>query len=574
MPDNEVTPSPSPAEIAITRATWQSALFAHNPRRVELLRLRPQWPTKSIDIRVHRNQPFELVTQAMPPFLAYGGMSIGKVKYGDYDDSLVWHLDGLADVDIVSLDFERYRSSFSPDKLVAWLGERLEELASQIFTPILVSNWPAVDSFADDVNSGIAEIGESLPSIGVCDVRTLCRDLGDEWRDERTASVKAIDWSDSAVVSTARAYATKWLPAVVRPAIKAVAVDLDNTLYEGILGEDGVNGVRLTPEHAELQHELVALSKAGVFVAVISRNEAQDVRTLFDSRSDFPLRPEHVTAWAVSWADKAGAVRDAAAQLRISEDAVAFLDDNAGEIAAVAAEVPDVFTLHAASAEASIAALRHCPGLFRFRSTYEDTVRTKDLATASVRDRMIASAGDPEEYIRSLEIELRYWLDQSSDITRMAELSSKTNQFNTSLKRRSAGEIVQQLEDGTTHAVTFSLQDRLSDSGKVGVVFAHVAGSRLVVEEICISCRALGRKLETTMIDQALVLLAGDQEITEVDFAFTTGPRNQPALDWLVEYCGKELVAEGMISTAWNNDDARRRIDAAPCSVIVEAVGD
>src|SRR5204863_8283441 len=131
----------------------------------------------------------------------------------------------------------------------------------------------------------------------VADLRPIASKLGARFLDERAAKFSGTRLSDAACVQTARQLACHWAPASLQPRLKAVALDLDHTPYEGVLGEDGLD-VRLTPGHQALQRHLAGLRDQGIFLALVSRNEEADVRRLFESRTDFPLRWEHFSATA------------------------------------------------------------------------------------------------------------------------------------------------------------------------------------------------------------------------------------------------------------------------------------
>ena len=209
------------------------------------------------------------------------------------------------------------------------------------------------------------------------------------------------------------------------------------------------------------------------------------------------------------------------------------------------------------------------PGIHRFALTATDAVRIEDLAAAQRRAHQLQEAADPEEYLRSIGIELSFRVDNSDALERMAQLSNKTNQFNTALTRKSQTEVAKRLLEGSLHAVTVGLTDKFSDSGTVCVLFAANSGNNLNVEEICISCRALGRGLESAMIMQAIQLLA-TETTTSVTFSYAHGPRNEPALTWLGDVAGELVDETGNVRIDWNGEDASEAIVSAPVTVLIE----
>jgi FkbH-like protein len=149
-----------------------------------------------------------------------------------------------------------------------------------------------------------------------------------------------------------------------------------------------------------------------------------------------------------------------------------------------------------------------------------------------------------DEYLRSLQVRLAYFVGAREHVSRIAELASKTNQFNLSLRRMNEADIVRRLAERPANVVAIGLEDCLSDSGIIGAVVGSRQGSTLRVEELCISCRALGRRLEDSMLTRALLLLAGDDPPRRVIFDVRKGPRNEPARQWLAQYANANLAED------------------------------
>jgi FkbH-like protein len=346
-----------------------------------------------------------------------------------------------------------------------------------------------------------------------------------------------------------------------------VAVDLDNTLYHGVMGEDGISGVTLTAHHASLQRTLLRLRESGVFLAIVSRNDEADVRSLFISRGDFPLSLDHFSARAVSWQSKVDGIRAVAKQLRIAPAAMLFVDDNPGELAAVAGVMPELRCLHAGNPEEMAYALTVFPGLHGYKVDENDALRVADLAAVSIREELAQRADDPNEYLRSLAVHLDFLLDDARAVPRLHELSIKTNQFNSGLLRLSENEVARRLADPTYGTVAVSLRDRLSDSGMIAALFARHTDDRIVVEELSISCRALGRSLEDIIVMEALLGLTAGRHVQEVVFNLKHGPRNQPSRDWLARFAASGTASETGYLMPWDAQEAARRLRALPVTI-------
>jgi len=531
MTDTPVTERPqADVEGMLSRVDAQACLFAERIVRRRLMELELEahdGPTKAIN--VWRNHSVEPILSVAQPYIAYGRWR-AEFRLGDYDDSLMFAGRRQADLDLVWIDSERYLATMSPPAWLAWLAERLGTLRHLSSTPIVVATWLADDGIAGEV----AKLTDRVPSAYFADLGACCAERDVTLIDRRTASLAGTPIGKAAQLEIARELACHWLPAALLPNIKAVALDLDNTLHAGILGEDGIGGVVLSDGHRRFQQYVRSLRERGIFLALVSRNEPADVEALFAERSDYPLRWSDFSAIEISWADKATAVRRIAEKLRIGLDAVLFVDDNPGELASVTSRLPDVRTVHAGpDADLTRRAVHYLPALWRWRIGEDDRKRLEDLRASAERDALAIDSPDPATYFRSLQISLHYRTDAATQLPRLADLCRKTNQFNMALRRFNEADLADRMRSPTASVVSVQLKDRLADSGVIAVVVAERAGPRLSVEEICVSCRALGRRLEDTLLLEAIRSMPVFEGCQEVAFSVAHGPRNQPALEWL-----------------------------------------
>ncbi len=572
----------SPADVVLQRAEWQRVLFADRPRRTQLQSLRASWPLRRCVIRVHRNHGFELVASAMEPYLAYAGLD-AQVTIGSYDDSLAFDTvasQPAADVELVWLDYTRYHGRISPDELAVFIGRRVSALRAYTNAPILVTSWGAVHAefaaAAVAVNEALGAALAAVPGAHLCAQHHIANALGDGYEDLRAAAFTGSRLSDAANLATARMLGSQWIPGVILPPIKAVVLDLDGTCYAGVLGEDGASGVQLTADFRAFQETARTLGERGLFLAVVSRNEQPDVEQLFAERADFPLQRTALAAVHASWGHKADAIAEVASLLRIGTDAILFVDDNPGELAAVAESLPDVKLLHAGTDVACTArALDQYPGVWRWTRTREDSLRTADLAGSGARELLARDAASPREFLAALDVRLGFVVRPLAAHSRVYELSNKTNQFNLALSRWSEADVARRLHDATSSVVSVALADRLSDSGVICIVAGRRLDDVLVVDELCVSCRALGRHLEDTLIGRAVALIVRDtlpadgRPPARIEFAWARGPRNAPALDWLARFASTALHGDaGAVAIGWPAAECWTRDSDLPFSWI------
>jgi FkbH-like protein len=512
----------------------QEILTAPRPRRAEVTALTIEEPVKLTGtVAVWRNHAIEALQPLLGPFLQTAGLDL-QVVLGGYDDTLGLPPHPGADVDLVWFDLDRL--ALRDDEALDWFVTRIARCAASAVGPVVVV--PVSDRRTH--SAAAADRLRGLAGVRCADPWTVCDEAGVALLDERTAALTGSRVSRDAQVQLARALGIRWLPAALLPPRKMVAVDLDETLHRGVLGEDGIEGVEVTPAHARLHAHLKELAAHGVLLALVSRNEPEDVERLFAARrTEYGLALNDFVAVEVSWGSKADAVRCAAAAARIGEDAVVFVDDNPGELLNVGLQCAGVALIHArADADRTIDALRWQPGLGRWTGDDAAAVRADDLAANAVRERLLNEAADFDRYLEELRVRAEIGVDREEQLTRLADLSAKTNQFNLAVARLGEADLQRAMRDEDSYVVSVALSDRLSDSGIIALVAAKMDKGRLRVGELAMSCRAMGRGLESLLISQALRALPCWDDVSDVFFLVRETERNLPARRWLADVAG------------------------------------
>jgi FkbH-like protein len=183
-----------------------------------------------------------------------------------------------------------------------------------------------------------------------------------------------------------------------------------------------------------------------------------------------------------------------------------------------------------------------------YRANSTTALRVNDLEAARQRDLLQASTSRAD-YVREIQIELTYALNPASLRGRLAELSQKTNQFNTGLQRFSEVEVARRLETPGHFTISIGMRDRFCDSGTIGAIFARAQGNQLIVDEVSVSCRALGRSIERPMVALALAPIIERHGLRDVAFCFREGQRNLPARMWLANFTGVQDISDGSLTT-------------------------
>lgn len=507
-------------------------LFAEPLSRADLLALPDAPAGRTVTIAVHRNHSFELAASVLGKFLALSRVRAEYV-YSDYDDSLSFAaVPENADIHLLWLDAARYGVADFP----AWLESRVLALQAAVG-----KGGGAILAACCGV-TGLERL--SRPGVTALDCDAVIAPLGAGAYDARLEAFSGTRLSNQACLVLARELGARRIPALLFPALKALVLDLDNTLHRGVLAEDGPEGV--APCLA-LQEYAANLGKQGFLLALCSKNEEEDVRRLFAARKDFPLRWEDFAAHAIGWGPKSDGVARMAATLRIGLDAVLFVDDNPGERLEVSRALPEVRILPASEPDEMLAALRHYPGLYKTRFTPEDALRASDIKANADRDAL-RRALSPDEYAAELGICLDFAVNPAERAARVNELLHKTNQFVLALLRPSEAAVAAYFTGRGKCVITVSMKDRLSDSGLVAVGLFSRAGEALRADELVISCRALGRGVDDGMLRAMLALAAGTLRAgPELKIAHATGPRNKPARAWLQSLSDRPLAESGTL---------------------------
>ena len=339
-----------------------------------------------------------------------------------------------------------------------------------------------------------------------------------------------------------RLIAQSWLRvlrALSKPSAKVLVVDLDNTLWRGILGEDGPNGLEMGPAGAgwpyrSLQQALLQLKANGILLAACSKNNPDDALKVLAEHPDCLMRPGDFAALEIGWEPKSQGMRKIADRLRLGIDSFVFLDDSAFERAEVREALPQVTVLEFPDDPVSlVACLCDCPAFDSLRVTAEDRERAASYVAEARREELQRTATSPEEFFRSLNITLKLFRADATQFDRLHQLILKTNQFNLTTERLAPDEFRAMLERQDTLVLGMRVTDTLGDSGVTGLAIVNGIGSDiLTVSTFLLSCRVIGRTVENAFLSW-LVSRAEAAGAGEVRMSFRPTGRNQVALDFL-----------------------------------------
>jgi FkbH-like protein len=396
----------------------------------------------------------------------------------------------------------------------------------------LGSDW----SFRKWVN---LELGLAAPSyLHVCDWEFLASRVGGMTaRDERSWFESKQPCSSALLVELARE-ATYLILSLKRAPKKVLVLDLDNTLWGGVVADDGLEGIELgdTSPRGEafkaFQKYIASLKQRGVLLAVCSKNDHAKAAEPFEKHPDMVLKMEDMVCFKANWEPKSENIRAMAPELNLGLDSFVFVDDNPAEIEIVRQFAPEVTTILLGPDPSDyVAQLADCR-LFEPRSiTSEDAERTNQYRSDAQRKALEASVTDMASYLESLQMGAVINEFTPVDVPRLSQLINKSNQFNLTTRRRSEAEVVAVMNDPEYAAYSMRLKDRFGDHGLISIVIGKKSGNTMQIDTWLMSCRVLKRQVEEEVLNE-IVRLAKVRGCTRLEGIYLPTPKNEMVRDF------------------------------------------
>ena len=314
---------------------------------------------------------------------------------------------------------------------------------------------------------------------------------------------------------------------------KVVVVDCDNTLWRGVVGEVGPEGVEFDEQHHHLHAVLTDLNQKGVLICLCSKNEEADVWSVFETREELGLDRDHIVASVINWQPKSENIRQLASRLNLGLDSFIFLDDNPIECAEVRTNCPEVLTLQwPTESRQARQLLDHTWEFDVAEATKEDRLRTQSYREEFHRQELKETRLSFRDFIDSLALNVDIAPLTEDDLPRASQLTLRTNQFNFTTRRRQESDLHQLVADPRYVCRTVRVRDRFGDYGLVGLLIAECNEVFWEVDTFLLSCRVLGRGVEHRMAAE-LGRRASAAGASAVRFCVEPTERNAPARQFL-----------------------------------------
>ncbi len=315
---------------------------------------------------------------------------------------------------------------------------------------------------------------------------------------------------------------------------KCIVLDLDNTLWGGIIGEDGPAGIALShkgkgADFVAFQQALLDMYDRGIILAINSNNNPDDALDVIRTNPNMILKEKHFAAHRINWNDKATNMRELAKELNIGLDSMVFFDDSPTNRHAVRGlllevEVPEL-------PEDPALYTKTLLGLPYFTGkaiTDEDKMRGNLYVTERLRKEAQGNFSSHEEFLKSLGLEVHVFRNDNESLERLAQLTEKTNQFNTNKRPLSVDEVRTIVESATHDVFHARVTDRFGDYGITAVAFIEKLGNRWHIDTLLMSCRVLGRGIEQSFM-RAIATAAEKEGVHTITITFTPTEKNAPA---------------------------------------------
>lgn len=418
------------------------------------------------------------------------------------------------------------------DKYNQELAQAITSYAAKQTPPCFILECPPSPPFQKNPPHPLLEINH-LPAIYPLSLETLqtlypVKDYYEPTRDNLGHAPYT-----NAMYAALSLYLVRQIHALIHKPYKVVVLDCDNTLWKGECGELGPLGVQITQPYKHLQQFMLDQMQQGMLLTLCSKNTLEDVQAVFETNPNMVLKSEHFVSKEINWKPKSQNLKKLADSLQLSLNSFIFLDDNPVDCAEVQANCPEVLTLQLPDKSENITSfLHHLWAFDRLSVTDEDRTRTALYQQEKKRQEFSKTHETFDDFIRELHLEIDFLDITAENMTRVAQLTQRTTQFNSSSIIRSEAEIRQFCTQPNHKGLGISVKDRFGEYGLVGVVLMRSQKTDLIIDTLLLSCRVLGRGVEHRIM-QKLGEIATQKNAKTISFPVVETARNEPIRNFL-----------------------------------------
>ena len=446
------------------------------------------------------------------------------------------------------------------------IEERVQQLLDGVRRhsdkPILLANFtypeqlafglgdPCLDvpqaSFVQEANDRLSRLVRCMGGCYIVDKARQMLVVGTQnWVSEKLTATARVPFSVTAQIAFSQNLA-RYITAIFRTPCKCLVLDLDNTLWGGILGEDGLDGLHLGDEYPgiafkKVQKTALNLMDRGVLLALASKNDRDEALAALENHSECEIKPSDFSAIQIHWDDKATSIRKIAEELNIGLDSIAFFDDSPVEREWVKTQLPQVNVIDVPKSPLLYSSALLESELFdSLTLTREDKKRTELYRNEKERKNLHRESPTLEEFIAKLQIVARFGYFNEVTAARIAQLIKKVNQFNVTTKRHELSDLKKLIKDGGV-ILWMQVEDRFGDNGLVGVgILTPKQDGDWLIDTLLLSCRVLGRHLESAFLN-VLANEAREQGADRLIVEFHPTAKNAIMANFFSQHSFKEI---------------------------------
>jgi FkbH-like protein len=397
-------------------------------------------------------------------------------------------------------------------------------------SPYTIKNMPA------KLNLQLEEFASQHQGVIIIDIYSLIQKYGEkELLDPRINYIAKSKFSGVGLDKFSDLYLSH-IKAYKGLRKKVIVLDLDDTLWGGIIGEDGIENIKLSNDglgkaFIDFQKELLKLYRQGILLAICSKNEEKTALDAIKNHPDMILREECFSAIRINWTDKVQNVNSIANELNLGIDSFVFFDDSPFEREFVKSKLPEIEVPDLPEDPTYYVDFLKDLDYFNFHKlTNDDLKRNKNYAANRERKKVEESFTDTTSFLRSLDMQLKIKEMDDFSFPRIVQLIQKTNQFNLTTRRYTDSEIRKFSIDTNYRILEVSVKDKFGDYGIIAAVILKNVTSKIYIDTFLMSCRVLGRSIETAILSN-ITKLAEQQKIYVIEGEIIPSARNEPALD-------------------------------------------
>lgn len=364
------------------------------------------------------------------------------------------------------------------------------------------------NEFYIELNLALQKEFRENPRVYVVDIDKLASRYGKEDAvNSKMFFMAKVIWHEKFLPTIAQEF-IRYLTSFLGRTKKCLVLDLDNTLWGGVIGEDGIEGLKIgtgdpiSEAYLAFQYRIAALKNRGMILGICSKNNQADALEVFEKKVEMPLNIKDFSAIGINWDPKYINIKNIAKQLNIGTDSIVFIDDNPVECSLVSQALPEVTTIQLPEDPALYADVIDKILVFeKFNVLRDDLNKAQQYSQNEQRKEEQERIGDLNSYLHSLETKVKICLATDQDLPRVHQLFSKTNQFNLTTIRYSMSNIEEFHKSEHDSIIIVSVQDKFGDLGTVGLCLLKNQEHQLLIDSLILSCRAMGRGIETALLN-------------------------------------------------------------------------